>query len=286
MKKISLCLGIALAVLAMACKKEQPVSVSISEPLIPAVVLAGTYWQLNEQGLMQPELPATQGEYVLVYLNTDKDYPDTVAETRRGQANTSDQEQHDYIHVFSDSEHWVRAETLALGAKPAVLLNESPVSATEPESPEQLAKSETLIPANTIIAVHHSGILIDYLKVTYIANGAMQTGYILNPHPHFSTSADDAKAVLLYNQAQATENTEEKKLLLDSALALNLSPPLQKTIQAARTALEPPPKPKAKTNVSYETVQLPKLKGPLSKGRYSVNINELMSGGTSDPFNK
>ena len=113
----------------------------------------------------------------------------------------------------------------------------------------------------------------------------MQSGFIENPHPFFSTNADDATAIRLYQDVLALpdEEKEQKKAVLDSALALEgLSLSVRTRIQNARKALDPPPKPTG----AYMRLRAPDLSGVRTGSRYGVNMGELLKGGTEDPWAK
>ncbi|MBQ7158336.1 MAG: hypothetical protein IJS09_02780 [Treponema sp.] len=258
----------------LCCKNKNDVP---PEPIIPSVMLSGDFFTQDEQGNMIVAFQAEQGQSVLAYPESDKD--------------KNDEKENSYQIIFFDEKnYWVLKDNLVQNASPVVLVDEMPFSQTENADSTD---TETRIPTGTIIAVHHTGMWLDYLQVSYLADSedasarTLRTGFIPNPHPFFSAQADDIAGMRLYQKARALppEEKETKKSLLDAALSLeNLSPKVRAMIQAERTALEPPPAPKP--NVSYERVRIPTSLQGGSKSRYGVNMTELLKGGTEDPWAK
>ena len=278
--------GIALAVVSVlvvvGCKEKTIVP---QVPSIPSVVLAGDLFARDGQGSVSAVKPAVQGMSVLSYLNTDPKEPFSVAEIQRN-AQIADTTL-DVVHVFSaddGSDYWVQADMLVLNASPVVLLEEKPFCDSLTNDPAQFALTKTNIPAHTIVAVHHVASLLDYLQVSWLSDGTVRTGFIENPHPFFSTNVQDAQAIRLYHAANALgdDAKDEKKTLLDEALALDgLSPKIRTLVQNARKALDPP-----KQTGAYMRLRAPDLSGVRSGSRYGVNMGELLKGGTEDPWAK
>ena len=294
MKKILL-LAIAFFVsIFSACKKEiVPV-----EPNIPAVVLDGGFWQLNGQNLMEYVMPASKGTAVLAYPNTDEKETSAV-QTMRAVHDAAGEEAHDYVHVVfagnagaaDDNGLWVREENIAFPASTVVLVDEMPFVPESQGNSPQFDNAQEKIPANTIIALHRTEMWLDFLKVSWLSpedNSAehpvsrIRTGFIPNPHPFFSEGQGDVSAIRLLEKSGETEDKEEKKTLLNEALALDLSPKVRASLEAALKELEPPPQPM----VSYERIHIPSLLKLSTKSRYGVNMSELLKGGTEDPWAK
>lgn len=281
-----------------ACKKEPPVQ---PEPIY-AVVLDGAFWSLGADGYMNYLSDVPQGQRLMAYPNTDKKEKDFPAEIRRDCPNTRDSSVRSYVHVFVErpetsddadvvpdmKDVWVQEEAVILQAIPVLLVEEMPFVYSIEENSAQFTESPMSIPANSIIALHDKNRELDYLMVSYRDTAEefpiIRTGFIPNPHPFFSSSADDLRAIRLYNQSLLESEKETKKTLLDAALALELSPKTRAMIQSARKELDPPPAPKP--NVSYERVRIPPMLKGGSKSRYSVNMGELLTGGTEDPWAK
>ena len=287
MKQFGFVLGalVFCALLAVSCKKKIDLP---HVPSVPSVVLAGNLYAETEDGTLQSVGIAETGKNVLAYLNTDLNEQLSIAEIRRA-VQVSDDVPADFVHVFSpadDADYWVKNDFLVLGASPVVLLEDKPFCPSLTNNPAQFAETKIVIPAHTIVAVHHVASLLDYLQVSWLADGEVQTGFIENPHPFFSTNENDAIALRLYREAASLpdEEKEAKKSLLDNALSLEIAPSMRNLIQPARKALDPPPAPKP--NVSYERVKIPTTLSGGAKSRYGVNMGELLTGGTEDPWAK
>lgn len=282
---LSRALGVAFVLLAAGCKKTGELP---HVPSIPSVVLAGDFLAQDEAGALFPSGVAARGTGVLAYLNADRAAPYSVAEVCRTEPSDGG-EALALVHVFSSddgTDYWAREEMVVLNASPVVLLEAKPACFALTDDPGQFARADALIPAQTIIAVHHNGMMLDYLQVSWLDGGAVRTGFIENPHPFFSTNGNDAQAVRLYQDAAALgdDEKEAKKSLLDRALALDgLSRQVRGMIQDARTALNPPP---PKPAGAYVRLRAPDLRGVRSGSRYGVNMGELLKGGTEDPWAK
>lgn len=279
---LALCAG---ALLAGGCKKTgEPPHV----PSIPSVVLAGEFFAQDETGGLMPSGIAAQCTGVHAYLNADPFASYSVAEICRT-VPSDGEEPVALVHVFSfddGTDYWAHEDMVVLNASPVVLLEAKPACFSLTDDPEQFAQADAVIPAQTIVAVHHNGMMLDYLQVSWLDGGAVQTGFIENPHPFFSTNGNDAQAVRLYQDAAALgdDEKEAKKSILDRALALDgLSSQVRGMIQNARTALNPPP---AKPAGAYVRLRAPDVRSVRSGSRYGVNMGELLKGGTEDPWAK
>ena len=278
-----------ILLLAVSCKKNPPLQ---PQPL-PAVVLGGAFWTLDEDGVMNYLSDAPLGQSVLAYPNKGRQAKDMLVETRLHCSNTSDSDLRNYVHISAGeadrADLWVQEDSLVLQALPVLLVDAMPFAPVIKEDWSQFAESQHLIPAHTIIALHDRDVSLDCLKVSYLDSSEGQkpqirTGFIPNPHPFLSTAGDDIAAIRLYREAilLPEEKKDAKKSLLDSALALEgLSPKVRAMILAEQKKLTPP-----KVNVSYERVRIPPILKGASKSRYSVNMGELLKGGTEDPWAK
>ena len=265
-----------------------------SEPIIPAVVLSGGIWTTDENGLFTFVDSLPQGQTVYAYTNVSKKETLSPAEIKRNV--TMADETCNFIHVAlkdfgkdaSQNDFWVKEENLVLNASPALLMDALPFIPAPSEEPHLFSQASITIPADSIVAIHHPGMWLDELEVTCLlpqnddTKPVLSTGFIPNPHPSFSTNTDDMTAIRLRQQSLNAEEPEKKKMLLDLALSLNLTSKIREKLQAERKSLEPPPKP----NVSYERVRIPSTLFGGAKSKYGVNMTELLSGGTEDPWEK
>lgn len=282
LRRIALC---AAVLCAAGCRKNSDMP---HVPSIPSVVLAGERFSQDETGGLTESGAFAQGAPVLAYLSADADAPYSAAEVLRG-ADIGGGETADLVHVFSPdggTDCWAREGLVVLNASPVVLLEERPIVGALSDDPAQFSDADAAVPAHTIVAAHHNGMMLDYLQISWLDGGELRTGFIENPHPSFSTGVSDAQAVRLYQETCALAEGEKaaKKSLLDRALALDgLSPSVRRLVQDARTALDPPP-PRPMT--AQVRLRAPDLRTVRTGSRYGVNMGELLSGGTEDPWAK
>ena len=108
--------------------------------------------------------------------------------------------------------------------------------------------------------------------------------------PLYKTLERDTMAADLFLREKDEKGYENKKALLEEALALDgVSDAVRSMLQKELDSLVPPPSPVAtKPKSAFQAVSMPKQL-PKSKSRYSVNMGEMMktindAGVTEDPF--